>query len=279
VLITEPGTIDTLVADAAGHDRRVTRRLVRDWTENGLLDYPDKRPAGRGQGSRPALYPATQRMLFLTLLHHREGNGIRRLARIPVGIWLYWGEAYVPLSQARRAFMTWLGNPGVSKEHAKATAKTILDQIAHPDATPKARRELLGVLTDIGYTGRFTTEPLEQALRRVFEPGHGQIRRALGHPDAPITTDAFIDLVRARFTATLRLNAGKVSDEDFLQARRAHLIHYADYARRQPLFAASVPQPAAGMYESADLETALNQCCSHLLTTIGLAALYPSTQA
>lgn len=279
MLITEPGTIDALVTDAAAQGRRVTPRLIRDWTENGLLDYPDKRPAGKGHGSRLALYPATQRMLFLTLLHHREGNGIRSLARIPVGIWLYWGDAYVPMRQARRAFMTWLGDPSISKERAKDTAKTILDQIAHPDASRQARRELLIVLTHISYTGRFESERLEDALRSVFEPGHGQIRRALGHPDAPITTDAFIDLVRARFTATQRLNAGEVTDEDFLQARRAHLIHYADYAHRQPLFAASVPQPAAEMYESADLETALNQCCNHLLTTIGLAALYPQHRA
>jgi hypothetical protein len=110
----------------------------------------------------------------------------------------------------------------------------------------------------------------------VFEPGHGQIHRALGHPYALVTTDAFLDLVRARFTAARRLNAGQVSDEDFLQARRTRLIHSADYARRQPLLAASVAgQPTGDLYESADLETALNECCSHLLTTIGLAALRP----
>lgn len=274
-MITEAGTIEDLVADAAAAGHRVTTRLIRDWTENGLLDYPGKRPAGKGHGSLPALYPANQRMLLLTLLHHRPGNGIRSLARIPVGIWIYWGQEYVPLRQARRAFMTWLGDPGVSKDHARATAKTVLAQIAHPDADRQARTDLLAVLTDIGYTGRFDADRLHDALRAVFEPGHGQIRRAIGHPDAPITTDAFLDLVRAQYTATQRLKAGQVSDDDFAQARRAHLIHYADYARRQPLFAATVGQPAAQMYEPADLETALNECCGHLLTTIGLAALYP----
>ena len=63
MLITEPGTIDDMVADAAAAGYQATARLIRDWTEHGLLDYPHKRPAGKGHGSAPALYPASQRML------------------------------------------------------------------------------------------------------------------------------------------------------------------------------------------------------------------------
>ena len=41
--ITGPGTIDQFVADATDAGYRVTVRLIRDWTEAGLLDYPQKR--------------------------------------------------------------------------------------------------------------------------------------------------------------------------------------------------------------------------------------------
>jgi len=107
--ITEPDTIDQLVADAAGNGCHVGVRMIRDWTELGLLDYPQRLGAGKGHGSRQAMYSANQRNLFLTLLHHRPNNKIRSLARIPVGIWTYWGDDYVPTSQARRAMNTWLG--------------------------------------------------------------------------------------------------------------------------------------------------------------------------
>ncbi|MEV5717285.1 hypothetical protein AB0L41_25630 [Amycolatopsis mediterranei] len=106
-LPTEPGTIDDLVADAAAAGHQVSARLVRDWTELGLLDYPLRRPAGKGHGSKAALYTANQRGLFLTLLSkRREAGSIRSLARIPVFTWMYFSDEHVPLRQTRRAFMT-----------------------------------------------------------------------------------------------------------------------------------------------------------------------------
>ncbi|HEX9518403.1 MAG TPA: hypothetical protein VF940_19765, partial [Streptosporangiaceae bacterium] len=107
------------------------------------LDNPQKRSAGKGHGSAQALYPANQRNLLLTLLHHRSGNNISSVARIPVGIWMYWGDEFVPLRQARRALMTWLGDPRVSLQRAREAARAILGQIDSPHATARARRELL----------------------------------------------------------------------------------------------------------------------------------------
>jgi hypothetical protein len=46
LLIEEPGTIDDMVADAAEYGHKVTARLIRDWSQQGLLDYPQKRPGG-----------------------------------------------------------------------------------------------------------------------------------------------------------------------------------------------------------------------------------------
>ncbi|MGN9906501.1 hypothetical protein ACTMTJ_03010 [Phytohabitans sp. LJ34] len=277
--ITEPGSIDDLVADAASAGYVVTKRMVRDWSEVGLLAYPTKRSAGKGHGSRPALYPANQRELFLTLLAKRaeasRTGGVRSLARVPVWLWLYWGDEYVALPQARRAFMTWLGDPRATKERARATAREMLRQLDHPNATRQARRELLAVLTDIGYTGRLDEERLERAVRDVFEPGHQGIRRAVGHPEAPITTDAMLRLAQARMTAVRWLSEGKVSDEAFLQARLAHRVHFADYAASQPRYAATAPEHLRDLYEPVTEQNTFNDCCLHLLTVIGLEILFP----
>jgi hypothetical protein len=45
----------------------------------------------------------------------RPTNNIRSLARIPVGVWLNWGNEYAPTSQTRRALSTWLGDPRSSR--------------------------------------------------------------------------------------------------------------------------------------------------------------------
>lgn len=276
LLIAEPGTVDDMVADAAERGYKATARLIRDWSQQGLLDYPRKRPAGKGHGSAPAIYPANQRNLLLTLLHHRPGNHINSLARIPVGIWMYWGEEYVPLRQARRALMTWLGDPRSSMRAAKDAARAVLGQIDSPSATPQARRELVAVLTEANYTGSPDFPRIEQAIRAVFEPGSRQIRRAAGHPAAPMMTDSMIGVMKARLAAVSALMAGKVTDEALLQARHAHLFAYADYAARQPFLAASTPASLPQLYEPVTAESALNECCGHLLTTIGLELSYPA---
>jgi hypothetical protein len=274
---TAAGTIEELIADARGYGCAITARLIRDWTEVGLLDYPQRRSRGKGHGSFPALYPANQRMLLQTLLHHRSDNGIASLARIPVGIWMYWGDQYVPLRQARRAFMTWLGDPRVSQHKAKESAKALLGQLDNPAASTAARRELVLVIADIAYTGRADFEVLDHAVRQVFEPGSLRIKRALGHPAAPITADSVIDLIRARLAAVDQLNSGAVTNESFLQARQAHLMVFHEYIGQQPAFAASAPQHLPSIYGRPSWEATLNSCCSDLLTVLGLEILYPES--
>jgi len=285
VLITEPGTIDDMLADAHAVGYQATARLIRDWTQQALLDFPQKRPAGKGHGSAPALYSASQRNLLLTLLHHRPGQSISSLARIPVGIWMYWGEDYVPLRQARRALMRYLGDPHAkrythdapraTKDRARATAHAILGQLDNPMATAQARRHLLNVVTDAAYTGRPDFEQLEDAIRAVFDAGYKHLRRAIGHPAAPVTADAFIDGTRARLKAVTELTVGRVTDETLIQARDAHLFAYAAYIARQPLLAAATPPGIPQLYAPITAEDTLNNCCSHLLSAIGLELSYP----
>lgn len=273
--VTGVGTIHQLTADAAAAGHQVTVRMIRDWTEAGLLDYPQRRPAGKGRGSRQALYPATQRSLFLTLLHHRSSNGISSLARIPVGIWMYWGDEFVPLRQVRRAMNTWLGDPRDSLRRARETAGEVVRQLDNPAAAPAARRELRNALADLAYTGRPDFARLERAVSEVFDAGFGTLRRAVGHPAAPAMSESVITMLKARLAAVDLLRTGKVSDHDFYTARHVHRVAYAEYAASQQFFAMHAPPDNPDMYEPVTAEAALNACCGHLLTSIGLASLYP----
>ena len=283
--ITGPGTIDDIVADAAASGHSITARLIRDWTEHGLLDNPQKRPAGKGHGSSQALYPANQRMLLLTLLHHRPGNNVSSLARIPFAIWLYWGDEWVPLRQARRALMRSLGDPGTrtyardavraSKQKSREAARAVLGQLDNPRATEAARRRLIDVLTEASYTGNPNFAVVERAVRDVFEPGYQGPGRAIGHPSAPVTAEAFIAIARTRLTAITELAAGRISDEAFNQARESHVFFYAEYAATWRTLNEASP-PGMHLYGPVTAEDTIGNCCGHFLSTLGAEILYPA---
>ena len=254
---------------------------------HGLLDKPQKRPAGKGHGSAQALYAANQRNLLLTLLHHRPGNNLSSLARIPVAIWVYWGEEWVPLRRARRALMRFLGDPAgktyaqdakrATRDRARAVAQAILGQLDNPAATARARRELLATVTDAAYTGDPDLGRLERAYRDVFEPGARLIRKAIGHPLAPLTIESMVGLTRARLAAVTALTEGSVTDEALIQARDAHVFAYAEYAAKQRLLAATAPAGTGHFYEPVTGEDTLANSCGYLLTAIGLEMMYPET--
>lgn len=50
---------------------------------------------------------------------------------------------------------------------------------------------------------------------------------------------------------------------------------YADYAAKQPQFAAVAPADWPTMYEPVTAEEAVSDCCGHLLTTLGLHIMHP----
>jgi hypothetical protein len=277
--ITGPGTIDQLVADAEVHGHETNIRLIRDWTQAGLLDYPTRRPAGKGHGSLPALYTEEQRNLFLTLLHHRPTTRIRGLAKIPVGFWLYYGDTYVPLRQVRLAMSTWLGDSRSSLRAARETAEEMLVSLDNPAASEKARTVLREIITASANTGKVDFTALESAARDVFEPGHRRIRRAVGHPAAPVLVDSVVQAVKARVHAVKKLNAGEMSDEQFTLARHAHLVSFADYIVLQPFLAAQAPENNPGLYEPATAEITLNRACGDLLTSLGLVSMFPQRAA
>ncbi|MET9735461.1 hypothetical protein ABZZ79_33975 [Streptomyces sp. NPDC006458] len=264
--ITEPGTIDELIADAGDVGHKVTARLVHDWVAQGLLDKPTRRPKGR-RGSAKALHAATQRQLFLLLLDKRQQMPrIPRLALIPLNLWFYCGDEVVPTRQALKALRTWLRDGVRSKDVAREGARQMLQQLDHPLATDTARNRLLRLLTDLSYTGRFDRDELTEAARAVFEPpsafaGSG-LRRAVGHAQAPETLEYFLTHIHAMCTAIRRVRDG---DVDVALFARVRLVHEAVAGASPELLA-----EAFGDTTGVDL---VNGCGRNVLAILGLEIL------
>ena len=115
--------------------------------------------------------PASQRNLFLTLLHHRSGNGINSLARIPVGIWMYWGDEYVPLRQVRRAQPMRL-----RYEPAPGRARQ-----PHPGPLTVVDLRKLPVIGARAARGRLVWPGARRRVDRGRGPGGGLRHRRCGH--------------------------------------------------------------------------------------------------
>ncbi|MFG3557252.1 hypothetical protein ACGGAQ_22985 [Micromonospora sp. NPDC047557] len=276
--LTGPGTIDDLVTDARAEGYQATTRLITDWVSLGLLDQPRRQPRGRGLGSSKGLYAPHQRRLFLTLLAKRaEVSRVTKLAPIPVFIWLYWGDEFVPLRQARRALMTWLkANEVSNRKRAREQARLVLGQLDHPATASRARRELVDAMAEVAYTGRADPSRLEAGVRGVFEPDG--VRRELGHPAAPLTVESVLRLIDARLAAVSALKAEKVTDSQFAAARQAHLMAAADYAATQRELATQAPPHLTNLYEPLTIQSTFDSCCIDLLSIVGLQlSSQPST--
>lgn len=273
---TKPaGTIDDLVQDASNAGFEVTPRLIRSWTTKGLLDHPIRQPRGRGKGSRPALYRGSQRELFLVLQHHRARElSLPGLARIPVALWLYWPDAAIPADQARRAFTTWLDDPRSSRDEARRNARAVTAQLATVRTTAKARRTLTNILSDLAYRGELDDEAaLRQAIREVFEPEYQGIAKTVGHPDAPLSTDAMVDIIRANLAGAWLVTSQRLTLPDFVEAGRRQRESMAEYIHDQPQMTSIDWGQPAGLYEQPSVQWLVEQCCSQLLTIIGLRAV------
>lgn len=275
VEIREPGTITDLVQDAADAGYNATIRLVRDWTAKGLLDAPLRRPSGRGKGSRPALYRPSQRMLLLTLLHHRqEGLSIPGLARIPVALWLYFPTAQVSNQQAHRAFVTWLADPRSTLAEARRHALEMAAQLASTTASQQSRKTLESLLVDIAYRGKLDDEAsLRIAIRNVFEPDFDGISKALGHPSAPLSTEAIVDIIRAKLEGMRLITQDRLGLADFVVAGRQQRESMQEYVTLQPSMAAAALDSTMPLYDEPSTQWLVDQSCASILTIVGLRSL------
>ncbi|MFD0276904.1 hypothetical protein ACFVHB_23780 [Kitasatospora sp. NPDC127111] len=169
-MISEPGTIDDLVADAAAAGHQVTKRLIHDWVARGLLAQPQRRRTGQ-RGSEKALHTGAQRALFLDLLHMRQPSSVRPLAEVVLVCWLFIGDDnVVSTRQALRALRTYVGDPRGSRAWAKTRAAQFVQPLCDPRlGTPRSRRELLKAFTEAFYMGTYNREDLIAKCAPQFE--------------------------------------------------------------------------------------------------------------
>ncbi len=255
----------------------MTARLVHDWVAQGLLDKPTRRSKGR-RGSAKALHATNQRKLFLLLLEKRQQMPkIPSLALIPLYLWLYFGDDYVPTRQAVKALRTWLKDGMRNKRVAREAARGMLQQLDHSLASDTARNRLLRLLTDVGYTGRFDQEELVEAARAVFEPasvfaGTGLVRAA-GHPDVAVTVEGFLTYTEAMCTAIRRVRDGGLDTALFDRVRLVHRRTKPDYLARHHEYAAADSGAFAAAFAAPMLDDVVNDCGRELLTIVGFEVL------
>jgi hypothetical protein len=256
-----------LLRAAAEQGTPVTERLIVDWTERGLLDRPRSKGLGYARGREKGVWPWSQRQLFLSLLRKRPAKRSQfpALFNIPVFLWLFWGESYVPIDQARRCLLSWHRRLGpTSQKDARRAARQTVKQIAHRDASREARRALAEHLQEWAVEGDVYPGDIRRLVTPVIDPHRtGQTRGPIG---GQFTAETYLTVVEARIMGEVYLTS--FEDEDFKQARTFYLRSRRDYARGWRRLAAD--QDLGHMFEEPTLDSVVNHACTDLTIILGL---------
>ncbi|CAL9674240.1 hypothetical protein SUDANB15_07641 (plasmid) [Streptomyces sp. enrichment culture] len=281
--ITEPGTIDDLVADAhaAGYPDMTVRR-IHDWIAKGLLDQPRLRT--RRRGSDKAEHSANQRRLLLLLLDKRQQvTHLNALAQVPLAMWLWW-DGYVPTRQAQRAWVTWVGRGRRNQEVAREGALGLLEQVGHQLATPTARARFVRIITELGNGKTLTVRgraELLDAVRDVMEPesvfAASGLVRALGPAQIPMTVETVVARVEARCAALGRTLGGTVDGALLERARAVYRASTADYLAERGDLASEAGQ-LAHLFREPTLQERFDQAGELLLLTLGMHLVHRRVQ-
>lgn len=244
----------------------VSERLVTDWAANGLLDRPQRTGRGKGRGSG-AFYewPEEQLALFLSLLEHRAQ--VKRqagLCVIPVGIWLYWGDQWVPLRQVKVALRTWWDGAGGTGlwRRASDNARTVVNAFAPRRSPADVKKQLRDELTQAIYGATFDVERIGPLVERLLEVGPGQGRWG------PLqnTPEEVVDGMRAMIVAISRYD--ELSDGYFIECRARHRNMTIGYLRDYPRWSS---HPVYGSwFEAPDLQFLMNRACQILMMELGM---------
>jgi hypothetical protein len=264
-------TADDLVreARAAGLDP-VSRRLVSDWIELGLLDARDAPGLGRGRGRAAGTWSDEQRQLFLLLLAKRgEVKHMADLCNVVVWFWLYCGDKHVPLRQVRRALQTW-GKvaSGAGWARGRELAKRLLGRWGHPDAGAKDRKAAVDAVSRSLYKGEMNQEEMLSAIQRVLDPhGTGEGRGPAG---AQINAQIYMSLVWSRAEVLRQLDT--IDDFTFEWARFANLLGVQAYLGNYDNLAADTE--FGREFPPVDFSHLVNGACEALVTTLGRPLLW-----
>lgn len=257
---------------------------MTDWTVRGLLDHPKKRPLGYARGSLQALYTRQQRDLFLVLLDKRRDGAtrIKSLARIPIWLWLYYGDDWVPTRQVSRTLKTWLGDYSASRQTAARDATAMLELFDHPDATPSARRRLHLTLTEVARNRRIIDRAgLGRAARDVFEPAAviGEVRRGAGPSTMPVNADVLVACIEARLAGARAIYGARLDEEFLNRARNEFSTSQTEYNRMLPRLSAEAGNQHASIFCASTPESQLRDCANDFLTLLGFMLLAEPARA
>lgn len=263
-----------LIAAAEADGFIPTRRLIRNWIEEGLLDRALVRGRGPGQGVEDGTWSENQRRLFLVVLRLAGRQGTRRnapLTNVPVWLWLAYGDHYVPLRQVRRALRTWTvpaRHPAESS--AASTARSVVASLAHPGASSSARRRFRALIAR-GQAGEDVARAeLVSAARPVIDPlATGVPRGPIGAAISAQIYGGYVEWMVAGADAVLGDRGGELLPDFVL--RRARAIYResrADYVARQPEFARD---PELGhLHSDPSLDVVVQSACHDLVMCVGM---------
>ncbi len=269
---TEAGTVNDLIADAKQAGFPATQRMIMDWQSVGLLDYPTAQGGkGRGHGSNKKLYSANQRRLFLALLAKRsQTSRVVTLTALPVYLWVYWGDEYVPLRQMRRALRFYIDRAlKPSLEGRRQTAAKVVAQLRHPQASQTRVNKLERLLVTAMHEGPGLNDAIETEMQAVFDPFDEG--RVVGPPGVRLSVDRVMRIAIAVELATGALSRDdqSVSDELFRHARELLRASMTAYLKQQPdlaLHAGELTREFAPVTAQAQVDS----CRSDLLLNVGL---------
>ncbi|MFJ3799913.1 hypothetical protein ACIPSJ_26965 [Streptomyces sp. NPDC090088] len=228
------GTADDLVADARSLGfSHVTRRMIVDWTQHGLLAAPRFQKSSR-VGSDRRLYPGDQRRLFCVLLHAVEGSGAGRtpkLKHLALAVIVLWarGMPSIPTEQVQRAWRTAADSTSrLPAYQAREIAQVMVDAAAHPSAPATARRAAVLVLTNCLRNGISDAEAMCSVLTSVTSPWPAppgqRIERSLGLAPTglPLGVTEVVADIQASGRVLDLLRAERVEAADLDAARRGY---------------------------------------------------------
>ncbi|GHE54224.1 hypothetical protein GCM10018785_24650 [Streptomyces longispororuber] len=255
------GTSADLVADALALGVKASPRMVIFWVEDGLLASPEPRKT-TAHGSDPRAFPPKQRELFTRLLEARERSPLgripqRSLIRIVLCLWLI-DDSIVLTPQARRAWRTHARATGTTTaDRRRENVRAIVEQLAHPSATPRQRRAAQLVLDEGERTGRIDIVRLTAVLTSltspwIGQPGNPRIERALPGPYGPVPVQHHIAVWKARERVIRLLRREEIDESELDRVRAVFRPEWTDYEVRRPIMTAMAAEEFAAFFTELD---------------------------
>lgn len=277
------GTAEDLVADAQSLGAPASTRMVKDWVEHGLLARPQFRKSTQ-RGRDPGLFAPEQRALFRRLVEAKLRSPLPRVPHhtvVPViiSMWLN-DDRVITDDQARRALRTYARSAG-RRSHASrtATARAVIDQFAHPEATRQARSSVELLLLDGEKSRRPRWDTLVPAMKDLAAPwrhdADGLARldaRTIGLPEMPVTFDYAIGLWMVKGEVTQQLERESIQPKTLLLAREEFRCGWAEYQNDRAALAARGGASAALFTEPTGSEARIREHVDSFTSTVGRVA-------